>query len=581
MSVLQRLGRAFRPCTRPGNRGIFNSAVRREEPPPNLRSSFAQAEARRGVQRPPAELPTPGWFRYSPWSDQYQGSLKTRVMIQSLFYAMAIALTADYLDKKVFPPPSEDAPPKYASPAELRIAIQKLQQAFPEAGRVDTSPDALKTTGSSENSYHPESPHSVVVRPKSTEDVVKTVNIAREYKVPITAYSGATSLEGHFSGYPSGSICLDMSGMDQILHINVEDSDLICQAGTRWEDINQTLKEKGIPLFFPLDPGPGATIGGMVGTGCSGTNAVRYGTAKAEWFLNLTVVLPNGEVIKTRKRARKSSAGFDTTKLFIGAEGTLGIVTEATLRLAPLVPTKVAMAQFPNVEQAVSAVQEILNTPYGPNVQCIELLDDHMMDAINNGGLVDNPYPVKDTLFFKIQGEDAVIKLASKTIQTLAKKHGSTKFQFAATNEEAENLWQNRKYALMSTLAAHPDSRCWTTDVCVPVSRLPQLVLETKKDLANAGLRSTIVGHVGDGNFHALILFRDDEELELVSEAVHRLVYRALALDGTCTGEHGVGVGKKEYLEVELGKGTVDLMKRVKKAVDPYNIMNPGKLYPD
>ncbi|KAF7359262.1 D-lactate dehydrogenase [cytochrome], mitochondrial [Mycena sanguinolenta] len=584
--MLQGLARALRPSARGQicKRNLTGSSVLRrklEDRPPDLRSSFAQAEARREPSKQPAELPTPDWFRYSPWSEKYQGSLKRRVLIQSLFYAVMITVAADYLDSKVFPPAKEDAPPKYASPAELRIAIRKLQQAFPEQGRVDTNPDTLQTTGSSENSYHPASPHSVVVRPRSTEDVVKTVNIAREFKVPITAYSGATSLEGHFSGYPSGSICLDMSGMDQILHINEADSDLICQAGARWEDINQTLKDKGIPLFFPLDPGPGATIGGMVGTGCSGTNAVRYGTAKAEWFLNLTVVLPNGEVIKTRRRARKSSAGFDATKLFIGAEGTLGIVTEATLRLAPVIPTKVAMAQFPDVEHAVSAVQEILNTPYGPHVQCVELLDDLMMDALNNGGLVDRPYPVKDTLFFKIQGDDAAIKLTSKTIQALVKKHGSTKFEFAATNEEAETLWQNRKYALMSTMAAHPESRCWTTDVCVPVSRLPQLVLETKRDLAKAGLNSTIVGHVGDGNFHALILFRDDKELEAVSEAVHRLVHRALALDGTCTGEHGVGVGKKEYLAQELGQGTVDLMKRVKKAVDPYNIMNPGKLYPD
>ncbi|KAJ6582848.1 FAD-linked oxidase-like protein [Mycena sp. CBHHK59/15] len=384
-----------------------------------------------------------------------------------------------------------------------------------------------------------------------------------------------------------------MSGMDRILHINEEDSDLICQSGARWEDINSTLKDRGIPLFFPvnhhlcLDPGPGATIGGMVGTGCSGTNAVRYGTAKAEWFLNLTVVLPSGEVIKTRRRARKSSAGFDMTKLFIGAEassseeskdiGTLGIVTEATLRLAPVLPTKVAMAQFPDVGHAVNAVQEILNTPYGPHVQCVELLDDRMMDAINNGGLVEKSYPVQDTLFFKLQGDDAAIKLTSKTIQAVVKKHGSSKFEFAATDDEAETLWQNRKYALMSTLAAHPDSRCWSTDVCVPVSRLPQLVSETKKDLADAGLSSTIVGHVGDGNFHALILFHDDEELERVNQAVHRLVHRALALDGTCTGEHGVGVGKKEYLTAELGEGTVELMRQIKKTVDPLNIMNPGK----
>ncbi|KAJ7221731.1 D-lactate dehydrogenase cytochrome oxidoreductase [Mycena pura] len=587
--MLQRL---WHPCSRWSTnicRGLSGSSVLREGPPPNLRSSFERLPRRAQVQLPAAQVPeppTPAWFRYSPWSDKFQGTLKTRILLQTLFYALLITQASNYLDSKLFPQATEDDPPKYASPGELQIAIEKLRKTFPEPGRVDTNPDVVKTAGSSPNSYHPASAHSVVVRPKSTEDVVKIVNIAREFKVPITAYSGATSLEGHFSGYPSGSICLDISGMDKILHINEEDSDLVCQAGTRWEDINQTLKEKGIPLFFPLDPGPGATIGGMMGTGCSGSPSICplsfYSIdSPALQLMRSDTVLPNGEVIKTRRRSRKSSAGWDATKLFIGAEGTLGIVTEATLRLAPSIPTKVAMAQFSDVKQAVSAVQEILNTSYGSHVQCVELLDDRMMEAINNGGLIDRPYPVQDTLFFKLQGDDAAIKLTSKTIEALVKKHGSSKFEFAATDEEAENLWQNRKYALMSTMAAYPDAKCWTTDVCVPVSRLPQLVLETKKDLADAGLSSTIVGHVGDGNFHALILFHDDKELELVSQAVHRLVHRALAMDGTCTGEHGVGVGKKEYLKEELGEGTVALMKQVKKVVDPYNIMNPGKLYPD
>lgn len=204
-----------------------------------------------------------------------------------------------------------------------------------------------------------------------------------------------------------------------------------------------------------------------------------------------------------------------------------------------------------------------------------------MMSALNQAGLVDHPYPTQDTLFFKLQGDDKAIDLTSKEVKDIVKKHGSTNFKFASTAQEAEDMWQNRKYALMSTLSAHPGSRCWTTDVCVPVSRLPQLVYETKQDLANAGLKSTIVGHVGDGNFHALILFHNDQELESVSAAVHRLVHRALALDGTCTGEHSVGVGKREYLVEELGEGTVELMRTIKKAVDPHNIMNPGKLYPD
>ncbi|KAG1833970.1 FAD-linked oxidase-like protein [Suillus variegatus] len=463
--------------------------------------------------------------------------------------------------------------PTYGSPEDVQKAIEELCDALPGRNRVQTSPDSLRVHGSSDHSYHPSCPHSVVVMAYSTDDVVKVVNISRKYKVPIIALGGATSIEGHFTGFPSGSICLDLSTMNSILEINEADGDLRCQPGAKWEDINNTLKDRGIPLFFPLDPGPGATIGGMIGTGCSGT--------KAEWFLNITVVLPSGKVIKTRRRARKSSAGFDTTKLFIGAEGTLGIVTEATLRLAPRVPTKVAMAQFPDVEKAVSAVQQILNTPHGPHIQCVELLDDHMMAAINTAGLVDAPYPVQDTLFFKIQGSPESIRDTSNVVQEIVQRHGSTRFEFAATEEEAGEMWENRKYALFSTLATQPGSKVWTTDVCVPVSRLPQLVYETKEDLAKAGLKSTIVGHVGDGNFHALILFKDEEELRSVGEAVHRLVHRAIQMDGTCTGEHGVGVGKTEYLVEELGEDTVKLMKTVKNAIDPLNLFNPGKLYPE
>lgn len=258
----------------------------------------------------------------------------------------------------------------------------------------------------------------------------------------------------------------------------------------------------------------------------------------------------------------------------------MGIITEATLRLTPQVPTKVAMAQFPNVGTAVSAVNDILKTPYGHHIQCAELLDDNMMSAINAAGLVERPYPVQDTLFFKIQGSPESIMEASKAIQEIASKHGSSHFEFASTDEEAQEIWQNRKYALMSTLGAHLGTKCWTTDVCVPTSKLPQLVYETKADLAKADLKYTIVGHVGDGNFHALILFSNEKELEAVSAAVHRLIHRAIAMEGTCSGEHGVGIGKTEYLVEELGEGTVELMKTIKRAVDPLNLFNPGKLYP-
>ncbi|KAG6900075.1 hypothetical protein C0993_003425 [Termitomyces sp. T159_Od127] len=338
------------------------------------------------------------------------------------------------------------------------------------------------------------------------------------------------------------------------------------------------LEEKGIPLFFPLDPGPGATIGGMLSTGCSGTNAVRYGTAKAEWFLNATVVLPSGEVIKTRRRSRKSSAGFDTTKLFIGAEGTLGIVTEVTIRLAPVIPTTAAVVQFPNVKQATEAVIEVMNQGVGI-LECVELVDDVFMAATNKFGMSKRKWPEKDSLFFKFQGvSPASLQETARVVRKIVEKHGGTGFELARSKKEAEELWDDRKNAHYSGMSLVEGARGWPTDVCVPVSKLPELVYETKKDLAQIGITSTIVGHVGDGNFHALLLFRNDEEAKIAKAAVNRMVRRALAMDGTCSGEHGVGVGKKEFLTEELGRGTVELMKKIKRTIDPLGLFNPGKV---
>ncbi|KAH9851657.1 FAD-linked oxidase-like protein [Lenzites betulinus] len=469
---------------------------------------------------------------------------------------------------------------QYGSPEDFKKAIDELKLAFPAEGVVTTDIEDLEEHGFSDNDYHPSSHPSVVVWPASTEDVVKIVKIAVKYRMPVIPYSGATSLEGHFRAPAVGGICVDLSKMDNILEIHEADSDVVCQPGLRWMDLNEILSKKGIPLFFPLDPAPGATIGGMLSTGCSGTNAVRYGTAKAEWFLNATVVLPSGEVIKTRRRARKSSAGFDTTKLFIGAEGTLGIVTELTIRLAPLLPTNVAVVQFPDVRSATEAVIEVVNS--GVGIQCVELCDDQFMRATNIYGMSSRKWPEKDSLFFKFQGPTPrALKETADIVKTITAKHGATGFSLARNDKEAHDLWMDRKNALYSSLALLPSARGWSTDVCVPVSRLPDLVYGTKKDLEEHSLLSTIVGHVGDGNFHALILFRDDAELEKAHAAVDRMVKRAIALDGTCTGEHGVGIGKRAYLYEELGEGTVELMKTIKKAVDPLNLFNPGKLYPE
>ncbi|KAH8114410.1 FAD-linked oxidase-like protein [Phellopilus nigrolimitatus] len=451
---------------------------------------------------------------------------------------------------------------------------------FQTAGRVTTEPEDLYDHGFSENDYHPGALHSVIVYPLCTEDVVKIVNIATRYRMPVIPYSGGTSLEGHTRGHNYGGICVDMSRMDRILAINEADGDLVCQPGARWVDINDTLKAKGIPLFFPLDPAPGATIGGMISTSCSGTNAVRYGTAKGEWFLNLTVVLPSGEVIKTRRRARKSSAGPDLGKLFVGAEGTLGIVTEATLRLAPLLPTSVAVVHFPDVRHATEAVREVLTQ--GVGIQCVELCDDDFMRATNKFGLSLRKWPEKDSLFFKFQGHSSdALRETARVVKKIVEKHGGSGFTLARNEKEAVDLWTDRKNAHYAGLALLEGGRSWATDVCVPVSKLPDLIYETKRDLKEAGLLSLIVGHAGDGNFHAQLLFKDDEEMKKVREAVHRMVERAIALDGTCTGEHGVGMGKREYLYEELGEGTVELMKTIKRTLDPLGLFNPGKLYPD
>ncbi|KAJ7738060.1 FAD-binding domain-containing protein [Mycena maculata] len=473
--------------------------------------------------------------------------------------------------------------PQYGTQSEFSQAIEDLRKIFSvRSGVVSTIPDDLKLHGLSTNTYHTGVDHSVVVYPQSTEDVVKIVKIANKYRMPITPYSGATALEGQFIGHPGGGICVDMTGMNKILEIHEADGDVVCQPGLGWMELNDTLQSEGIPLFFPIDPAPSATIGGMASTGCSGTNAVRYGTAKGEWFLNLTVVLPNGEVIKTRRRSRKSSAGFDTTKLFIGAEGTLGIITEVTLRLAPLLPTTVASVQFPDVKAAVEASIEILRSGIAAGIQCVELVDDTFMAATNKYGASQHKYLESDGLFFKFQGHSpASLEETAQIAKKICAKHGGTGFRLADGDEQAHDIWQDRKNGLHAAMAVVPGAKGWATDVCVPVSKLPELVLETKKDLQRSGLAYSMAGHVGDGNFHALLLFTTDEELEAVKAAVHRMVERAIALDGTCTGEHGVGISKREFLVEELGAGTVGLMKAIKSTIDPLGLFNPGKLYPD
>ncbi|RYO77737.1 hypothetical protein DL766_010032 [Monosporascus sp. MC13-8B] len=413
----------------------------------------------------------------------------------------------------------------------------------------------------------------MVVYPASTEEVSQIMKVCHSRRIPVVGYSGGTSLEGHFTPTRGGT-SIDFRRMDKIIQLHKEDLDVVVQPAVGWEHLNEELAKDN--LFFPPDPGPGAMIGGMIGTGCSGTNAYRYGTMR-EWVLSLTVVLADGTIIKTRQRPRKSSAGYDLTKLFIGSEGTLGLVTEATLKLTVKpASTSVAVCSFGTIRQAADCVARVVGQ--GVPVAAVEILDDEQMKCINYAGMTKKHWDEAPTLFFKFSGTELGIKEQIQIVKNLASATGSKTFQFARSEEEKAELWSARKEALWSTLAvAKPGDKAWTGDVAVPMSRLPQLIEETKADIKNSGMYGTIVGHVGDGNFH-IILLSNDEQRKAAEELVHRMVKRAVELEGTVTGEHGVGLVKRDYLPHELGESTVDTMRKIKQALDPLNLLNCDKV---
>jgi D-lactate dehydrogenase (cytochrome) len=405
-------------------------------------------------------------------------------------------------------------------------------------------------------------------------------------------YGSGTSLEGHTSA-PQGGVFIDVSRMQRIRSLHVSDMDCVVEPGISWNNLNAELKEHG--LFYPVDPGPGASIGGMVATSCSGTNAVRYGTMKFN-VLNLTVVLPDGRIVKTGNRARKSSAGYDLTRLFVGSEGTLGIVTEITLRLSNIPQaTAVATCHFDSLASASKSVIELLQR--GVRVGCVELLDDGCVRAVNAyAGL---SYPAKPaTLFFKFTGSEAGVQDDVAQAASITASHGAGPLTFATEVDARERIWEARKGALWGCIAYRPGCEAWTTDVCVPISRMAECIEATKKDLIELSgataadgsgssssqrqlFPSAVVGHVGDGNFHVIMMLDPSsaEELSVAREVNERMVRRAIDMEGTCTGEHGVGVGKKKYLEAELGAPALDLMRTLKRALDPHNLMNPGKVF--
>ncbi|KAF6234908.1 hypothetical protein HO173_006838 [Letharia columbiana] len=414
----------------------------------------------------------------------------------------------------------------------------------------------------------------MIVYPSTTEEVSEIMKVCHKRKIPVTGYSGGTSLEGHFSA-TRGGICVDFSRMDKILKLHKEDLDVIVQPALGWELLNEELGKEG--LFFPPDPGPGAMIGGMVGTGCSGTNAYRYGTMR-DWVLSLTVVLADGTVIKTRQRPRKSSAGYDLTRMFIGSEGTLGLVTEATLKVTVKPKHEsVAVTSFGTIREAAECVSRVVGE--GVPIAAVEILDDVQMRCINESGSTSRAWKEVPTLFFKFSGTQSAVKESIGLVQNLAKSKGSKSFDFAKDADEAAELWSARKEALWSVMAKRRDEsdHVWTTDVAVPISRLPDIIEETKEDMASSGLLAAMVGHVGDGNFHAILLF-NDKERKTAEEVVHRMVKRAVEMEGTVTGEHGVGLIKRDYLAHEMGETTVDAMRKLKQAFDPLCLLNCDKI---
>ncbi|KAF2127877.1 hypothetical protein P153DRAFT_342800 [Dothidotthia symphoricarpi CBS 119687] len=509
---------------------------------------------------------------------QFFATLVACLLTASLGYYYGV-MTPQKPDTRSTAPLETFVPPKHnISEANMEAAWIDLRDIVGKEN-ITLDPHDLESHSGSSWSSHPAEPGDVpfcIVKPGSTQDVSAIMKVCHERKIPVTPYSGGTSLEGHFAA-TKGGICIDFSRMDRILKLHKADLDVVVQPAVGWETLNEELAKDN--LFFPPDPGPGAMIGGMVGTGCSGTNAYRYGTMK-DWVLSLTVVLADGTVIKTRQRPRKSSAGYDLTRMFIGSEGTLGLVTEATLKVTVKPQaTSVAVCAFPSVRAAADCVSSVVSA--GVPIAAIEILDDVQMQCINDAGQTHKTWEAAPTLFFKFSGTAGSVKEQISQVQRLAKQSGSVSFQFAKSEQEKLDLWQARKEALWSVMAkseGRDDMGVWTTDVAVPISYLPQIIEETKAEISKSGLLGSIVGHVGDGNFHSIILYNRNTEHAKAKLLVHDMVKRAIELEGTATGEHGVGLVKRDYLPHELGTETVDAMRQLKKAFDPLCLLNCDKV---
>ena len=439
--------------------------------------------------------------------------------------------------------------------------------------RFSTAQSVREQHGRDESVYATTPPEAVVFC-ESTDEAAFVVALAARHEVPVIPFGVGSSLEGHLLAV-QGGVSVDLSRMNRIVRVNPEDLTVTVEAGVTREQLNREIKDTG--LFFPIDPGANASIGGMSATRASGTNAVRYGTMR-ENVLGLTIVTASGEVIRTGTRAKKSAAGYDLTRLFVGSEGTLGVMTEITLRLYPLPETvSAAICHFPSIDAAVRTTIQVIQMGV-PIARC-ELLDANAIRGVNkHSNLTLREQPM---LLMEFHGSDAGVKEQIATVQQIAQEHGGAEFEFATTPEERSRLWTARHRAYFAALQTRPGCRCQSTDTCVPISRLAESINESVAEADAAGIPYWVVGHVGDGNFHLSWLIDPQDPLEFatIERLGVQMVERALRLEGTCTGEHGIGLHKMQYLVDEAGDGTVALMRQIKRALDPKNIMNPGKMF--
>ena len=439
--------------------------------------------------------------------------------------------------------------------------------------RISFSDSVRNNYSKGEDAYDPVLPEAVIF-PKDNEEISKILTACNKYKIPITAYGTGTSLEGHVVGNSNG-ITLSLEHFNRVLSVNAEDFDCRVQANVTREQLNEFLKDKGV--FFPIDPGANAALGGMAACSASGTMAVMYGTMRTA-VLGLTVVMANGDIVKTGTRAKKTSAGYNLTNLFVGSEGTLGIITEVQLRLTPI-PENImsAVCQFKDLESAVLTAQEIIQ--YGASVARIELLNKDQMDISIKYSNLESMESLP-TLFYEFHGSEITNKESINVVEDISKNNGGSEFRWAATTEERNKIWKARHNVYYSVKAQGDDVRVYATDVCVPISKLVECIQFAEREIQNNGLKAPMVGHVGDGNFHVTIVYdpKKENEYKYIRDFSNKLIDKALELEGTITGEHGIGLQKKDYL-LKQHPDNIPLMKIIKNNFDPNNILNPGKVF--